>query len=70
MWKTSDPELERGLAQTFKGTTPRFQRPLDFEVHGAADRPLTVLVRDEIGNVVKVESSHGAADCDEAAVDI
>jgi putative protease len=56
LWKTSDPELERGLRQTFTGDTPRFLRPLDFEVHGVAGGLLTLLVRDEEGHVVRVDS--------------
>ena len=42
VWKTSDPELDRRLRQTFAGDQPRFQRPIHFEVHGAADKPLTI----------------------------
>ena len=37
VWKTSDPELEQGLLQTFEGETPRFQRPISMEVHGLAE---------------------------------
>src|SRR5207245_6217277 len=28
LWKTSDPQLERQLRQSFEGDTPQFQRPL------------------------------------------
>src|SRR6185436_8410858 len=34
VWKTSDPELERRLRQTFSSERPRYQRPIHFEVHG------------------------------------
>ena len=34
LWKTSDPELERRVRQTFEGDKPRFQRPVRMEVHG------------------------------------
>jgi putative protease len=57
VWKTSDPELDRQLRQTFDGDTPKFQRPIDLEVHGLAGRPLTVIARDAEGNIARVDSS-------------
>jgi putative protease len=57
IWKTNDPELDRRLRQSFAGDTPRFQRPINMEVHGLAAKPLTLIVRDQLGNVVKVESA-------------
>jgi len=36
VWKTSDPELDRRLRQTFAGDVPRFQRPINMEVHGSS----------------------------------
>jgi putative protease len=57
LWKTSDPELEKRLRRSFAGEAVRFQRPVAMEVHGLAGRPLTVIVRDEAGHVVKVESA-------------
>jgi U32 family peptidase len=57
VWKTSDPQLDRRLRQSFEGDKPHFQRPLHMEVHGLAGKPLTVIVRDEQGHVVKVESA-------------
>ena len=56
VWKTSDPELERRLRATFAGDQPRFQRPIRFEVHGRTGHSLSLIVRDEIGHVVRVES--------------
>ena len=47
LWKTSDPELERRLRQSYEGDTPRFQRPIAMEVHGLAGKPLTLIARDE-----------------------
>ena len=38
IWKTSDPELDRNLRQTFAGETPRFRRALDLEIHGHIGR--------------------------------
>jgi putative protease len=57
LWKTSDPELDRRLRQSFEGDAPKFQRPIEIEVHGVAGKPLTLIVHDEFGNVAKVESS-------------
>jgi putative protease len=56
LWKTSDPELDRELRQTFETVHPRFRRPIDIEVHGQADAPLTIIVRDELGHVARVDS--------------
>jgi putative protease len=57
LWKTNDPELDKRLRQSFAGDTPRFQRPVEMEVHGLVGRPLTLIARDEFGNVSKVESA-------------
>ncbi len=57
LWKTSDPELDRRLRQTFAGDQPRFQRPVEIEVHGRAGEPLTVIARDESGHVTQAVSA-------------
>jgi putative protease len=57
LWKTSDPELERRLRQSFEGEAPRFQRPISMEAHGLAGKPLTLIARDEEGHVVRLESA-------------
>jgi putative protease len=57
LWKTSDPELNRRLRQSYEGDTPKFQRPIEIEVHGVAGKPLTLIAHDEFGNAAKVESS-------------
>ncbi len=57
LWKTSDPELDRRLRQSFEGEVPKFQRPIEIEVHGVEGKPLTLIAHDEFGNVAKVESS-------------
>jgi putative protease len=56
LWKTSDPELDKQLRQSFAGDKPKFQRPIDVEVHGEVGQNLIAIARDEIGNLVKVES--------------
>lgn len=57
LWKTNDPELDKRLRQSFAGETPKFQRPIDVEVHGAVGKPLTLIARDEIGHVAKLHST-------------
>jgi putative protease len=57
LWKTSDPELDRRLRQSFEGDAPKFQRPIEIEVHGVVGKPLTLIARDEIGHVTKLEST-------------
>jgi putative protease len=57
LWKTSDPELDRRLRQSFAGQAPRFRRPLSLEVHGHASGPMTLIGRDEEGRVAQVQSS-------------
>ncbi len=57
VWKTSDPELDRRLRQTFAGDVPRFQRPVDFEVHGHVGGPLTLIARDGAGHVAQRDST-------------
>jgi U32 family peptidase len=56
LWKTSDPELDRQVRQSFEGETPKFQRPIQIEAYGAEGEPLSVIARDEQGHVVRVES--------------
>ncbi len=57
LWKTSDPELDRRLRQSYEGDTPKFQRPIQMEVHGQAGQPLTLIARDELGHVVRLDSA-------------
>jgi putative protease len=57
LWKTSDPDLDRQLRQTFAGDTPQFQRSIDLAVEGAVGETLVVIARDGLGHVVQVESA-------------
>ncbi len=57
VWKTSDPELERTIRQTFAGDAPKYQRRMDLEVHGSAGQPLTLIARDERGHVARADST-------------
>ena len=53
IWKTNDPELDKRLRQSFAGDKPKFQRPIEIEVHGSVGKPLTLIACDEFGNIVK-----------------
>jgi putative protease len=57
IWKTSDPELDKQLRQSFAGENPQFQRPIDVEVYGEIGQPLIAIARDQLGNIVQVESA-------------
>ncbi len=57
LWKTNDPELDRQLRQTFEGDAPKFQRPIDIEVHGLTGKPLMLIAHDELGHVAKGDSA-------------
>ncbi|MDD5139109.1 MAG: DUF3656 domain-containing protein [Verrucomicrobiales bacterium] len=57
LWKTNDPELDKRLRRSFAGDAPRFQRPIEMEVHGLAGKPLTIIARDELGHVVQFDST-------------
>ncbi len=57
VWKTSDPELDRQLRQSYAGENPQYQRPVNIEVYGEVDLPLVAIARDELGNIIHVESS-------------
>jgi putative protease len=57
LWKTSDPELDKQLRQTFEGDAPKFQRPIEMEVHGLVGKPLTLIARDGEGHIVQIDSS-------------
>ena len=56
LWKTSDPELDRRLRQSYEGDASRFQRQILMEVHGLVGKPLTLIARDELGHVVQLDS--------------
>ncbi|KAB8317560.1 U32 family peptidase [Tolypothrix campylonemoides VB511288] len=57
VWKTSDPELDKQLRQSFAGENPQFQRPIHIEVYGEVGQSLGAIARDELGHVVQVESA-------------
>jgi putative protease len=57
VWKTSDPELDKQLRQSFAGDIPQYQRPINIEVYGEVEQNLVAIARDQLGHVVEVESS-------------
>jgi U32 family peptidase len=57
LWKTSDPELERRLRQSYETRQPRFLRPVSMEVHGIVGKPLKLIIRDEHDHVASRQSS-------------
>jgi U32 family peptidase len=57
LWKTSDPELERRIRQSYVGESIRFRRPIRMELRGRPGTPLTVLATDECGHTVQLESA-------------
>ncbi|AFY41637.1 U32 family peptidase [Nostoc sp. PCC 7107] len=57
VWKTNDPELDKQLRQSFAGDNPQFQRPIALEIYGEVGELLSAIARDELGNIVQVESA-------------
>jgi putative protease len=57
VWKTSDPDLEKRVRQTYAGDQPKFQRPIAIEFHGAIGQPATAIARDEAGHIAQVDST-------------
>ncbi|MBF2036556.1 MAG: U32 family peptidase [Leptolyngbyaceae cyanobacterium T60_A2020_046] len=53
LWKTSDPELEKHLRQSFAGDLPHFQRPIDVELYGEVGQPLVAIARDDLGHIAQ-----------------
>ena len=56
LWKNNDPALDRELRATYEGKKIRFTRPVTIEVHGRTGMPLTLVLNDGEGHVVKMES--------------
>ncbi len=56
VWKTSDPELEKAVRQTYAGERPQFQRPIRMTVQGRVGEPLLAIAQDTQGNLAKAVS--------------
>ena len=65
VWKTSDPALERELRTTFEGEKIRRCQPVSMEVHGHAGEPMTLIMADRDGHVVKARSTVTLAAADQ-----
>ncbi|MDF9833044.1 putative protease [Ereboglobus sp. PH5-5] len=57
LWKTNDPALDRELRATYDGDKIRHTRSVDAEVHGRAGVPLTLILNDRAGHVVREDSA-------------
>lgn len=57
LWKTSDPALDRRLADSFAGDQPHHRRPVTAHVSGAAGQPLALTLTHENGLSVTVTDS-------------
>ncbi len=44
------------MRQSFAGEAPKFLRPVELEVHGVTGQALSLIARDELAHVVRVES--------------
>ncbi|EDX84395.1 peptidase, U32 family [Synechococcus sp. PCC 7335] len=53
IWKTSDPELDRAVRQTYSGNQPRFKRPISIEVFGKAGGLLKAIAHDYSGHTAQ-----------------
>ncbi|MCP5526309.1 MAG: U32 family peptidase [Verrucomicrobiales bacterium] len=69
LWKTSDPELERRWRQTFAGDQPRHQRPVNIRVSGRAGEPLRLVVTDDPGHAVELQSGLALASAEKRPLD-
>jgi len=57
LWKTSDPDLDKQLRQSFAKPQPQFRRAIALHIAGAVGQPLAIAVCDEQGRRVRVESA-------------
>ncbi len=57
VWKTSDPELDKTVRQSYAGEAPKFQQPITIEVQGTIDQPLIAIARDAQGHIAQAESA-------------
>jgi putative protease len=57
VWKTNDPALDREVRTSFTDGRIHHQRPLRAEVHGRAGTPLTLILNDGAGHVVRRDSN-------------
>ena len=53
LWKTSDPELDKKIRQTYAGDVPKFKRAISVEVSGRVGECLRAVAKDETGREVQ-----------------
>ncbi|BAZ80311.1 U32 family peptidase [Sphaerospermopsis kisseleviana CS-549] len=56
VWKTSDPELDKQIRQSYEGEYPNFTQPINIDVYGEVGDKLIAIADDELGNIVKIKS--------------
>ncbi|UFP93644.1 U32 family peptidase [Gloeobacter morelensis] len=69
LWKTSDPELERRVRQSFVAGAAPFQRPVHLKVYGRPGEALILEAQDESGRLVRLQSSLPLAEAQKHALD-
>ena len=57
IWKTSDPQLDKRLRNSFVGDSPRFTRPVTMSVHGEQGDLLRLVCRDKFGRLAQAQSA-------------
>lgn len=57
LWKTSDPELDKEIRQTYSGDQPRFKRAISIAVFGKAGEGLRAIAQDTQGNIAEATST-------------
>ena len=68
IWKTSDPELDKRVRQTYDHENA-FQRPVDVEIHGGVGEMLVAILRDRLGHIVQVESTMPCIEANHKPID-
>lgn len=56
VWKTSDPELEKTLRQSYRSEQPQVQQPIEIEVHGVEGEPVVAIAVDPQGHIAGASS--------------
>ena len=56
VWKTSDPELEKTLRQSYGGEQPQVKQPINIEMHGVEGEPVVAIATDPQGHIARAAS--------------
>ncbi|MGA1264924.1 MAG: DUF3656 domain-containing U32 family peptidase, partial [Prochlorothrix sp.] len=56
VWKTSDPDFDKRIHQTYRQETPQYQRPLHLHAQGHCGQPLVITATDDQGHCITVQS--------------